>query len=103
MSHRSDDNRAETEILTRMAASRAALLLANHSAPPSVPVLRRQTTPPAAGLITSLAAAPRVTLLLALCIGVIALGPHRTLRVVGRSGITALLAGTTRKVIAQAI
>ncbi|KXU84278.1 hypothetical protein CI15_25355 [Paraburkholderia monticola] len=86
-----------------MAASRVALLLANHTAPASAPVLRRRTTPPAAGLITSLAAAPRVTLLLALCIGVIALGPRKTLRILGRSGITALLAGTARKVIAQAV
>jgi hypothetical protein len=53
--------------------------------------------------MTSLADAPRVTLLLALCVGAIAFGPRRTLGIVGRSGITALLAGAARKVIAQAV
>jgi hypothetical protein len=103
MNRASDANKAESEILTRMAASRAALLVANHTAPASVPVSRGRSRPPAASLMTSLADAPRVTLLLALCIGAIALGPHRTLRIVGRAGITAWLAGTARKVIAQAV
>lgn len=103
MNRASDDNKAETEILTRMAASRAALLVANHTVLLSVPVSRGQTRPPAAGLMASLADAPRVTLLLALCVGAIALGPRRTLRIVGRSGITALLAGAARKVVTRAV
>jgi hypothetical protein len=89
---------AETAILLRMAASRAALLAAN-SALRSVPAVPGQTRAPAVGLIASLATAPRVTLLVALCIGAIVLGPRRTIGIASRSGITAWLGGTVRKVI----
>lgn len=102
MNRASNGKEAETDILMRMAASRVALLTANSTAP-LVPALRGETRPPAASLMASLADAPRVTLLLALCVGAIALGPRRTLRIVGRSGITALLAAAARKVIAQAV
>jgi hypothetical protein len=103
MKHPSDGNKAETEILTRMAASRAALLVANHPARPSVPVSRGQTRLPAPSLMTSLADAPRVTLLMALCVSAIAFGPRRTLRIAGRWGITTLLAAAARKVIAPSV
>ncbi|PRY04055.1 hypothetical protein [Paraburkholderia sp. BL25I1N1] len=89
---------AETAILLRMAETRAGLLLAN-SLPPSTPSIRGQTRSPALGLVVSLTEAPRVTLLLALCVGAIVLGPRRTVVVAGRSGITAWLGGTVRKVL----
>jgi hypothetical protein len=93
---------AETAILLRMAESRTALLAAT-SAPPSVPAVRGQTWSPAVGLIASLADAPRVTLLLASCVGAIVLGPRRTFGIVSRSGIHAWLGGTVRKVILRSV
>jgi hypothetical protein len=93
---------AETAILLRMAESRTALLAAN-STPPSVPAAHGQTKSSAASLIASLAKAPRVTLLLALCVGTIVLGPRRTIGIVSRSGITAWLGGTIRKVMLRSV
>nr|WKF60847.1 hypothetical protein HUO10_005369 [Paraburkholderia busanensis] len=88
------------EILARMASSRAALIVANASpprrGPPSTPLKH-----PLMDAASALANAPRVTLLLVLCVGTIALGPRRALTVAGRSGITALLAGTARRAIIQ--
>ena len=98
MSRASTDREAETAILLRMATSRAALLAANCT-PPSVPAVHGRTRSPAVDVIASLADAPRVTLLLALCVGTIVLGPRRAFVIVGRSGITAWLGGTVRKVI----
>jgi hypothetical protein len=92
----------EAAILLRMAASRAALLAANRAAP-SVPAVHGQTRSPAVGLLASLADAPRVTLLLAFCVGAIVLGPRRTIVIVSRSGITAWLGGTARKVILKSV
>ncbi|MFM0512830.1 hypothetical protein [Paraburkholderia sp. RL17-373-BIF-A] len=96
------NSEAEAAILLRMAESRTALLAAN-STPSSVPAVHGQTRPPAVGLIASLADAPRVTLLLALCVGAIVLGPRRTIGIVSRSGITAWLGGTVRKVILKSV
>jgi len=96
------NNEAETAILLRMAESRKALLAAN-STPPSVPAVLGQTRPPAVGLIASLADAPRVTLLLALCVGAIVLGPRRTVGIAGRSGIAAWLGGTVRKAVLKSV
>jgi len=93
---------AETAILLRMAESRIALLAAN-STPPSVPAVHGQTRSPAVGLIASLADAPRVTLLLALCVGAIVLGPRRAIVIASRSGVTAWLGGTVRKVILRSV
>ncbi|WP_240975366.1 hypothetical protein [Paraburkholderia aromaticivorans] len=98
MNRASINREAETAILLRMAESRTALLAAN-STSPSVPAVGGQTPFSAAGLIVSLADAPRVTLLLALCVGAIVLGPRRTIIIASRSGITAWLRGTVRKVI----
>jgi hypothetical protein len=96
------NSEAETAILLRMAESRTALLAAN-STPPSVPAVLGQTRPPAVGLIASLADAPRVTLLLALCVGAIVLGPRRTVGIAGRSGIAAWLGGTVRKAVLKSV
>ncbi|MEA3085059.1 MAG: hypothetical protein QOC89_2756 [Paraburkholderia sp.] len=93
---------AETALLLRMAESRTALLAAN-STPSSVPAVHGQTRPPAVGLIASLADAPRVTLLLALCVGAIVLGPRRAIVIASRSGVTAWLGGTVRKVILRSV
>jgi hypothetical protein len=102
MNHAPGDDETETAILLRMAASRAALLAAN-STPPSVPAVHGQMRSPAAGLIASLADAPRVTLLLALCVSAIVLGPGRTIGIASRSGIAAWLGDTVRKVIHKAV
>ena len=93
-----NDKEAELAILQRMAISRAALLAAN-STPPSVRAVHGQTWSPAANLIALLADAPRVTLMLALCVGAIVLGPRRTIVIASRSGMAAWLGGTVRKVI----
>lgn len=88
--------------MLRMAASREALLLAN-STPPSGAALRPQPRSHAASLVASLADAPRVTLLLALCVGAIVLGPRRTIAIVSRSGITAWVGLVVRKAISNAV
>ncbi|WP_238812959.1 hypothetical protein [Paraburkholderia sp. SG-MS1] len=100
MNHERTSRDAQAAILLRMAASREALLVANR-APPAVPVVRGQTRSTVASVVTSLAEAPRVTLLLALCVGAIVLGPRRTVGIVGRSGITAWLGRAARKAITQ--
>ena len=101
MNHRTP-NEAETAILLRMAASRAALLAAN-SAPPSVPAVPGQIRSPVTSFIASLKDAPRVTLLLALCVGAIVLGPRRATGIASRSGIAAWLGGTVRKVVLETV
>jgi hypothetical protein len=90
----------QTAILLRMAASREALLVANR-APLAVPAVRVQTRSAVASVVTSLTDAPRVTLLLALCVGAILLGPRRTVSIVGRSGIAAWLGLVAQKAIAR--
>lgn len=102
MSLASTDREAETAILLRMAASRAALLAAN-STPSSVPAVHGRTRSPAVDVIASLADAPRVTLLVALCVGAIVLGPRRTIGIASRSGITAFLGSTVRKAILRSV
>jgi len=98
MNRETTNTPAETAILARMAESRVALLAAN-STPPAVPGGHKQSRSSASSLMASLAAAPRVTLVLALCVGAIVLGPRRTIGIVSRSGITAWLGGTVRKVV----
>ena len=90
MSTGSTAEEVETAILLRMAASREALLIAN-SGPPRVPAESRQTQSAEASMASTLAGAPRVTLLLALCVGAIVLGPRRAVGIASRSGITAWL------------
>jgi hypothetical protein len=103
MNRASTGMETESAILLRMADSRAALLVANSTPPPSVPVVHGQNRSPAVSVMASLAEAPRVTLLLALCIGAIVLGPRRTIGIAGRSGITAWLGGTVRKVMLRSV
>lgn len=93
---------AQAAILLRMAASREALLAANR-APAAVPPVRGQARSSAASVMTALGEAPRVTLLLALCVGAIVLGPRRTVGIVSRSGITAWLGVAARKAIAKSV
>jgi hypothetical protein len=87
---------AETAILARMAASRVALLEAN-STPTDVSVARRQTRLSAASVVGAMTEAPRVTVLLAICVGVIVLGPRRTVAIVSRSGVAAWVGSSVRK------
>ncbi|MFL9960288.1 hypothetical protein PQR02_03935 [Paraburkholderia sediminicola] len=91
---------AEAAILARMAASRVALLEAN-STPTDVSVARRQTRLPAATFVGAMAEAPRVTVVLALCVGAIILGPRRTVAIAGRSGVAAWVGGSVRKLVAR--
>ncbi|WNC95450.1 hypothetical protein RI103_37780 (plasmid) [Paraburkholderia sp. FT54] len=95
------DREIETAILTRMADSRATLLAANRTSS-AVPAIRKQWRLPANSLIDALADAPHVALLLALCVGAIVIGPRRTIGIVGRSGVTALLKSAPRKVLLDA-
>ncbi|PRX32919.1 hypothetical protein B0G75_103146 [Paraburkholderia sp. BL18I3N2] len=102
MNRRHTNRERESAILARMAESRAALLAANCT-PLSAPAVHGRSRSPAVGLVASLADAPRVTLLLALCAGAIVLGPRRTIGIVSRSGITAWLGGTVRKAILRSV
>nr|WKF55608.1 hypothetical protein HUO10_000052 [Paraburkholderia busanensis] len=85
-------NKTRVEILTRMASSRAALIATN--AGPSRGALSSASSKHPLTEV-ALAGALRVTLLLALCVGTIALGPHRALTVAGRSGIAACAPGNS--------
>lgn len=102
MTRASTNRDAESAILLRMAESRAALLVAK-STLSSAPAAHARTRPPAASLISSMTEAPRVTLLLALCLGAVILGPRRTFVIAGRSGITAWLGSSVRKVILKSL
>lgn len=90
---------AEAAILARMAASRAALLVAN-STPTGVSVARRQTSLPAS-FVSAIAQTPRVATLLALGVGAIILGPRRTLAIAGRSGAAAWVGSSVRKLFSR--
>jgi hypothetical protein len=82
-----------TAMLQHMAVSRSALLQANRLAvsPRSSAVTRGFATS-----VVSLVEAPHVALLLALVAGGIILGPRRTIRIAGRSGLTAWIARNVR-------
>ena len=88
----------ERAVLSRMAASRIALLEANGT-PPAVPAARGPTRHPTASFVAAVADAPRVMLILALCVSAIVLGPRRTIGIVGRSGITAWVGSSVRKLV----
>jgi hypothetical protein len=92
------DNETETAIRRRMAASRETLLAANRPSP-SVLAATKATPSSAGSFIALLVEAPRVTLLLALCISAVVLGPRRTIGVAARSWIAAWLGGTVRNVV----
>jgi hypothetical protein len=102
MNHGPTHEEAERAVLSRMAASRVALLKANRSAR-MIAAAHGQTRHPAAGFVAALAAAPRVTLVLALCVSAIVLGPRRTVGIAGRSGIAAWLGGSMRKLVHTAV
>lgn len=103
MSRKPPANETETAILLRMSASREALLAANSAPSLTAPVRPQSQRHAASTLIASLAAAPRVALVLALCVGAVVLGPRRAIGIAGRSGITAWLAGTVRNVVLKTV
>jgi hypothetical protein len=92
----------EAAILLRMARSRAALLATNRRAP-ALPTAPGQTGRAAASVIAALKDAPRVTLILALCVSAIVLGPRRTVGIASRSGVAAWVGGSVRKLIHTAV
>jgi hypothetical protein len=96
-------NEAETASLLRMAESRDALLVANSTASITPARVAQSAQHPVPTLVTSLAGAPRVALVLALCVGAIVLGPRRAVGITSRAGVTAWLAGAARNVILNAI
>jgi hypothetical protein len=102
MKHATENKIAENATLMRMAQSRTALLAAN-SMPPPVMVASHRSRLPAPSILAPLADAPRVTLLLALCVGAIVLGPRRTLGIAGRSGIASWVGSNVRKAVLGAI
>jgi hypothetical protein len=102
MNHAPTHEEAETAVLARMAASRIALLEAI-STPPEVPAVHGPTRHPAASFVAALADAPRVTLILALCVSAVVLGPRRTVGIAGRSGVTAWVGSSMRKLIHTAV
>lgn len=87
---------SEAAILLRMAESRTALLEANKLAL-QVPLTRGPRRVPGTNFVAALTEAPRVALLLAFCVGAIVLGPRRTIGIAGRSGVTAWVAASARK------
>lgn len=91
---------AEAAILARMAETRVALLAANGTAF-DIPAAatRPRARHPATEVVTALSQTPRVTVLLALCAGLIALGPRRTLAIAGRSGAAAWVGSSMRKLV----
>ena len=92
---------AESAILIRMATSRTALLAANNaaaSAPESHGIRRSAAT-----VVASLADAPHVTLLMALCVGGIILGPRRTIGIVSRSSVTAWIAANVKRMVSGSV
>jgi hypothetical protein len=100
---RESASETETAILLRMSASRGALLAANRT-PSSIRAARGNSREHAAStIVASLAGAPRVALVLALCAGAILPGPRQAIGIASRSGITAWLGRTARDVMLRAI
>jgi hypothetical protein len=91
---------AETEavILDRMAASRIALRSANLSLS-VVPATQGLAGRSVSTVLTTVKEAPRVTLLIALCMGALVLGPRRTVRTALRSLAVALVGSSARKLV----
>lgn len=87
---------SEAAILARMAESRVALLAAN-TVTEAVDASGGPARIPGANLVAALVETPRVALLLAFCVGAIVLGPRRTISIAGRSGVTAWVAASARK------
>jgi hypothetical protein len=98
MSHALTHAEAESAVLSRMAASRAALLEANRVSL-AASAARKPSGHSAATLVVALKDAPRVTLLMALCLSAIILGPRRTIGIASRSGVTALIGSSVRRLI----
>ncbi|MGF6721190.1 hypothetical protein P3T43_000531 [Paraburkholderia sp. GAS41] len=87
---------ARAVILLRMEASRAALL-ATRALPAQDSGQRRGAFTGAVSVASAFKTAPRVGLLLALCVAAVAFGPRRAITVAARSALTAWLAGSARK------
>jgi hypothetical protein len=83
-------------ILYRMEASRTALVAANSMYAQQSRQRKSVLTGPLS-VVTTLEAAPRVALVLALCVAAIAFGPRRTIAIATRSALTAWLAGSVKK------
>lgn len=99
MNHSSIHAETETEILLRMATSRAALLKAARTPP----VISGQSRLAASSVVTTLREAPRVTLILALCVSALVVGPRRTIGIASRAGVTAWVGGTVRNLVRKTV
>ncbi|RFU48934.1 hypothetical protein [Paraburkholderia sp. DHOC27] len=97
MNHTSPHEIAEAAILARMSASRIALLDANRL-PVVTPGSKGQARP-AATVLAALRDAPRVTLLVALGVSAIVLGPRKAVSIAGRAGAAAWLGSSARKLV----
>ena len=96
MSRANIAKKPESAILLRMSASRKALLTE----------IRRQSTVRAeassvraviGNVVTTMAAAPRSTLVLALCVGTVIVGPKQIFRTVARWGVAAWVGAAMHK------
>ncbi|HVE09347.1 MAG TPA: hypothetical protein VNE00_18985 [Paraburkholderia sp.] len=95
-SHSYPDNKVlHAALLARMAVSRADLLAA-HDAVKLAEAGRRPSFAPA-NLPALVRTAPNVTLLAALLLGSLILGPRRIARLVVRNGLSAWIARTVRR------
>ncbi|MCC8402317.1 hypothetical protein LJ655_10500 [Paraburkholderia sp. MMS20-SJTN17] len=90
---------ARITVLERMEASRTALVAANRKA--ALPTARAAGRPSVGNLYAALTEAPRVTMLVALVVGIIVFGPRRTLTIAGRSGLTAWIASNVRRALTR--
>ncbi|GAB2909485.1 hypothetical protein GCM10027093_54490 [Paraburkholderia jirisanensis] len=97
-SHSNSDNKVlHAAVLARMAVSRADLLAAREAAAAKAGAPRRSSFAPA-NLPALVSTAPNVTLLAAILLGSLILGPRRIASLVVRNGLTAWIARTVRRV-----
>jgi hypothetical protein len=92
---RSDDDALHAALLARMAASRADLIIARDAA--KVAGTQRKSAFAPANLPALVTTAPNVTLLAAILVGALILGPRRIASVVVRNGLTGWIAKTVRR------
>lgn len=86
----------ELVILTRMATTRAKLLAARSASFSALDGRRANALTPS-NVVAAFARAPNVTLLAAIVLGSLIVGPRRIALVVVRSGLTGWIASTVRK------
>jgi hypothetical protein len=101
MNRARSDKVTEAAILDRMAASRAALLAVNMSLTPAS-ATRGLAGRSVSAAFDTVKEAPRVTLLLALCMSAIVLGPRRATGIALRSGATAWIGSSAQKLMNKA-